>query len=206
MRPTNDRDPRHRSPTPVAGSNLSSSPYLSQSQDSLNSAHMPSTSSRSDMFIPMLHVRRDLHHKMGRPASSSATVTSGLVDHRTPNFLSSIPLRKRPIGPDGEPYLPSLSRSIGLYGLHRNHPLLKPPEELMLPPIISPDAAAVAATPNHEAMSMPAPGSLPQLMGSPPLISPPQPATNVQQQPQQPTAAPPPPKRTGFSIEDIMRR
>jgi odd-skipped len=202
MRPTNDRDPRHRSPTPVAGSNLPSSQF----QDSLNSAHMPSTAARSEMFIPMLHVRRDLHHKMsatGRPPSSSSTVTSGLVDHRTPNFLSSIPLRKRPIGPDGEPYLPGLSRSIGLYGLHRNHSLLKPPEELMLPPIISPDSAAT----NHDAMAMPAPGSLPQLMGSPPLNSPPQPATNVQQQPQPATgAAPPPPKRTGFSIEDIMRR
>jgi odd-skipped len=212
MRPNNgyDRDPRHRSPTP--GSNLSSSQYLSQSQDSLNSAHMQQTSGRSDMFIPMLHVRRDLHHKMGvsgRPSSSlsSSTVTSsGLMDHPTPNFLSSIPLRKRPIGPDGEPYLPSLSRNIGLYGLHRNHPLLKPPEDLMMPPMISPDVA----NSNHEALpmrsSVTTPGALPQLMGSPPLISPPQAPTSSSstQQPAASVAAPP--KRTGFSIEDIMRR
>lgn len=190
MRPNNsyERDPRHRSPTP---SNLSTSQYLSQSQDSLNSVHMQTASSRSDMFLPMLHVRRDLHQKMSN--RSTATVTSGLIDHPTPNFLSSIPLRKRPIGPDGEPYLPSLSRNIGLYGLHRNHPLLKPPEELMLPPVISPDAA----NSNHEALPIRSNGNLPQLMGSPPLVSPP---TTSQQQP---TA---PPKRTGFSIEDIMRR
>lgn len=182
MRPMNSYEPRHRSPTP----NLSSSQYLSQSQDSLNSAHMQSASSRSDMFLPMLHVRRDLHHKAGVSSRSTAsTVTSGLMDHPTPNFLSSIPLRKRPIGPDGEPYLPSLSRNIGLYGLHRNHPLLKPPEELMMPP---PEAA-----------------SLPQLMGSPPLISPPQAATPHVAPSTSATAAAPP-KRTGFSIEDIMRR
>lgn len=214
MRPSNiyDRDPRHRSPTPVGATNLSSSQYLAQSQDSLNSAHMQSTSSRSDMFIPMLHVRRDLHHKISSSnRTTSATVTSGLIDHRTPNFLSSIPLRKRPIGPDGEPYLPSLARNIGLYGLHRNHPLLKPPDELMMPPTISPDVANTS----HEQMSMhssaPTAGNLPQLMGSPPLISPPQAsashvtnATSAQLQQQSPAAAQP--KRTGFSIEDIMRR
>lgn len=201
MRPNNsyERDPRHRSPTPVGASNLSTSQYLSQSQDSLNSAHMQSASSRSDMFIPMLHVRRDLHHKMGRPTTS--TVTSGLMDHPTPNFLSSIPLRKRPIGPDGEPYLPSLSRNIGLYGLHRNHPLLKPPEELMMPPVVPPEVV----NSNHEPLPMHPPGNLPvtQLMGSPPLTSPPQAPTAIQQ-PQSAAAAAP--KRTGFSIEDIMRR
>jgi odd-skipped len=197
MRPNNgyDRDPRHRSPTP---SNLSSSQYLSQSQDSLNSAHMQSTSSRSDMFLPMLHVRRDLHHKMSNRLIAS-TVTSGgnggVMDHPTPNFLSSIPLRKRPIGPDGEPYLPSISRNIGIYGLHRNHPLLKPPEELMMPPVISPDAASSS----HETLSMHS-----SLMGSPPLVSPPQAPTTSQQQIAPAAAAPP--KRTGFSIEDIMRR
>jgi odd-skipped len=198
MRPNNgyERDPRHRSPTP---SNLASSQYLSQSQDSLNSAHMQSTSSRSDMFLPMLHVRRDLHHKMSN-RSTPSTVTSGLMEHPTPNFLSSIPLRKRPIGPDGEPYLPSISRNIGLYGLHRNHPLLKPPDELMLPPVISPDAG----NSNHESLPMHTNGNLPQLMGSPPLVSPPQASTSSQQQPAAGNAAPP--KRTGFSIEDIMRR
>lgn len=189
MRPNgNDRDPRHRSPTP---SNLPSSQYHSHSQDSLNSAHMQA--SRVDMFLPMLHVRRDLHHKMSNRLTPS-TVTSGLMEHPTPNFLSSIPLRKRPIGPDGEPYLPSLSRNIGLYGLHKNHPLLKPPDELMLPPVISPDA---------EAMPVHSSGNLPQLMGSPPLVSPSQVPTTSQQQSSPVVAAP---KRTGFSIEDIMRR
>jgi odd-skipped len=187
MRPNNgyDRDPRHRSPTP---SNLSSSQYHSQSQDSLNSAQMQ-LSSRVDMFLPTLHVRRDLHHKMSNRLTSS-TVTSGLIDHPTPNFLSSIPLRKRPIGSDGEPYLTSLSRNIGLYGLHRNHSLMKPPEELMMPPDV-------------DAMPIHSNGRLPQLMGSPPLVSPPQ-ASSTSKKPPSPVAAMP--KRTGFSIEDIMRR
>lgn len=199
MRPTNiyDRDPRHRSPTPVGASNLSSSQYISQSQDSLNSAHMQSLAGRAEMFIPMLHVRRDLHHKVGASSRpTSTTVTSALIDHRTPNFLSSIPLRKRPIGPDGEPYLPSLSRTMGMYGLHRNHPMLKPPDELMLPPIVSPDGASSSSTTSAN-------GGLSQLMGSPPLVSPP---PQQQQPPTQPAASAAAPKRTGFSIEDIMRR
>lgn len=215
MRPQNDRDWRHRSPTPSGSSSLASSQYLSQSQDSLNSAHMQSPSSRPDLFVPMLHVRRDLHHKLANRASS--TITSGLMDHPTPNFLSSIPLRKRPIGPDGEPYLPSLSRNMALYGLHRNHPLLKPPEDLMMAPMISPDVA------ND---SMPPPPGAMQMMGSPPLMSPPQgptnltvPSSHVKSSPvnsaaqsssvsqvQLPPHAIPPPRRTGFSIEDIMRR
>lgn len=192
MRPANiyDRDPRHRSPTPVGASNLSTSQYHSHSQESINSAHMQPSSSRSEMFIPMLHVRRDLHHKMGAPSRPTSTATSGLIEQRTPGFLNSIPLRKRPIGPDSEPYLPS--RSINLYGLHRNHQLMKAPEELMMPPIVAPDV---------KSESVVSPGSLPHLMGSPPPISPPQ---TIQQQ--KPATPAPPPKRTGFSIEDIMRR
>lgn len=236
MRPQNsfhDREMRHRSPTPGTSSgNLASSQYLSQSQDSLNSSHMHgnstnSSSSRTDIFMPMLHVRRDLHHKLNRPSS---TITSGLVDHHhhpAPNFLSNIPLRKRPIGPDGEPYLPTISRNISLHGLHRNHPLLKPSEELMMPPIINTDA-------NNEIHTMPS-TALPQIMGSPPpppsassLINSPQMPTNLSVPSphhipppsivniSQPQSTPPsnsaaasaaaPKRSTGFSIEDIMRR
>jgi odd-skipped len=233
MRPqTNDRERRHRSPTPGSlNGNLANSQHLSHSQDSLNSSHMHSTagsSSRTDIFMPMLHVRRDLHHKLNR---ASSTVTSGLVDHH-PNFLSNIPLRKRPIGPDGEPFLPSLSRGIGLYGLHQNHPLLKPTEELLMPPPII--NATDLSTELHS------PPALPQLMSSPPppstpLITSPQMPTNLSvpsshhiatsstsigniPQPQQQQLTPPStaavaaassgaPKRSmGFSIEDIMRR
>ncbi len=213
MRPQNnfyDRESRHRSPTPSTSSgSLASSQYLSQSQDSLNSPHMHansanSSSNRTEIFMPMLHVRRDLHHKLNRPTS---TVTSGLVDHHhpAPNFLSNIPLRKRPIGPDGEPFLPSLSRNISLQGLPRNHPLLKTAEEHLMPPIINSDEI-------H---------ALPQMLGSPPpSINSPQMPTNLtvpsthhippsivnNSQPQQPTSAAPPKRSTGFSIEDIMRR
>jgi odd-skipped len=229
MRPqTNDRERRHRSPTPGSlNGNLASSQHLSHSQDSLNSSHIHAgSSSRTDIFMPMLHVRRDLHHKLNR---ASSTVTSGLVDHH-PNFLSNIPLRKRPIGPDGEPFLPSLSRGIGIYG----HPLLKPTEELLMPPPII-NATDLSA-------ELHSPPALPQLMGSPPpptstpLITSPQMPTNLsvpsshhiatstssignipqpqQQQPtpssQSPSAASvssgTPKRSMGFSIEDIMRR
>lgn len=194
MRPMKGDELRHRSPTP---SNLTTATFSSQSLDSLNSTHIqsPSSSNRSaDMFMPMLHVRRDLHHKIINRPTSSTTVTSRLVDH--PNFLSSIPLRKRPIGPDGEPYLPgSLSRNVGLYGMHRNHPLMKPPDELMMPPMISPNESE---TISHHSTT-PVPTNLTQMMGSPPLISP---STSSSSSSQQQA----PPKRTGFSIEDIMRR
>lgn len=211
MRPQNyyDREIRYRSPTPTSGgsSNLISSQYLSQSQDSLNSAHIYSSNSRSDIFMPMLHVRRDLHHKLNR---SSSTITSGLVDHSTPNFLSSIPLRKRPIGSDGEPYLPSLSRNIGLYNLNRNHPLLKSTEELLVAPSIPSDSSNSNQDAGHSS----------SMMGSPPIISPSQASSTSSSistsstsqttttNPQQPTVpvVAAPPKRTGFSIEDIMRR
>jgi odd-skipped-like protein len=211
MRPQNpyhDREMmmmRQRSPTPSGSGSLISSQYLSQSQDSLNSVHIHPTAaanSRADIFMPMLHVRRDLHHKLNR---SSSTITSGLVDNSAPNFLSSIPLRKRPIGADGEPYLPSLSRNIGLYNLHRNHPLLKSTEvELLVPPIItSPDSNQDS---HHSS-------PLPQLIGSPPILSSSSnhSASSVGSSNQAPStsngnASAAPPKRTGFSIEDIMRR
>ncbi|CRK87149.1 CLUMA_CG000958, isoform A [Clunio marinus] len=197
MRPTNsyDRDPRHRSPTP--GTNGVSLQY----QESLNSNHIQTTPSRSDMFMPMLHVRRDLHHKMGA-SNRTSTVTSGLIDHPTSNFLSSIPLRKRLIGSDGEPYLPSLSRNIGLYGLQRNLPQMKPSEDVMMPQILSPEVGNL----NHEPLplhSSGVPGNLPQLIGSPSQP----PATQVSSPSlQQQSTTTIQPKRTGFSIEDIMRR
>jgi odd-skipped len=193
MRPMKGDEPRHRSPTP---SNLSITNNTYSPQDSLNSTHIQASSSSSssssrsaDIFMPMLHVRRDLHHKIIN-RSQSATVTSRL-DH--PNFLSSIPLRKRPIGPDGEPYLPSLSRNLGLYGMHRSHPMMKPPDELMM---LSPTENDTIS--HHSTTPVPPTNNLPQMMGSPPLISPSTSSSSQQQQA--------PPKRTGFSIEDIMRR
>uniref|UniRef100_A0A182W6U5 Uncharacterized protein n=1 Tax=Anopheles minimus TaxID=112268 RepID=A0A182W6U5_9DIPT len=76
-----------------------------------------------DVFVPMLHVRRDLHHKMGLIGRASATITSGssgsLLDNGG-NFLSHIPLRKRAMGPDGEPH-PIMARSLHLPPNARTH-------------------------------------------------------------------------------------
>jgi odd-skipped-like protein len=205
MRPQNSYDhyQRHRSPTPSGssstnGSNLATSQYLSQSQDSLNTLQIhPSSSGRADIFLPMLHVRRDLHHKLNRPSS---TITSSLVDNSIPNFLSSIPLRKRPIGADGEPYLPNLPRNIALYNMHRNHPLMKPPEDLIISPIIAPDPQLDSIPPQQQQQIIGSPTLSTQSSSS--LSSPGNVAKNQAQQ-QQSNG---PPKRTGFSIEDIMRR
>jgi odd-skipped-like protein len=183
MRPQNAYYDRCRSPSGL----LSSPQFLSQSQDSLNSAHIQAAAAangRGDIFMPMLHVRRDLHHKLNR--SSTVTSSGALVDNSAPSFLSSIPLRKRPIGADGEPYLPSLSRNIGLYNLHRNHPLLKPSEELLVPPIINSPSDS-----NQEHI------------GSPPALSS---SSNHSASSAGSSGNAAPPKRTGFSIEDIMRR
>uniref|UniRef100_A0A182INL6 C2H2-type domain-containing protein n=1 Tax=Anopheles atroparvus TaxID=41427 RepID=A0A182INL6_ANOAO len=66
----------------------------------------------ADVFVPMLHVRRDLHHKMGLIGRASATITSGgLMDSPGGGFLSHIPLRKRAMGPDGEPH-PIMARGL----------------------------------------------------------------------------------------------
>uniref|UniRef100_A0A182KA25 Uncharacterized protein n=1 Tax=Anopheles christyi TaxID=43041 RepID=A0A182KA25_9DIPT len=86
------------------------------------SAHAP------DVFVPMLHVRRDLHHKMGLIGRASATITSGSVGgllEAGGSFLSHIPLRKRAMGPDGEPH-PIMARSLhlplgGSRGHHKSH-------------------------------------------------------------------------------------
>ncbi|GAB0091355.1 hypothetical protein DMENIID0001_061890 [Sergentomyia squamirostris] len=137
--------------------------------------NIPRQQPKPEPYVPMLHVRRDLHHK-----PPTATITSGLLDPGAA-FLGHIPLRKRPLGPDGEP-IPLLPPRHMLNPHHMGHPLsmprhtqlLKPPEELLLPPpVVAPDP--------------PAP---------PPAAAPPPP----------PQAIPAPPRITGFSIEDIMRR
>lgn len=197
-----------------------------------------------DVFVPMLHVRRDLHHKIGSMSRISSTMTSGLLEPG-PSFLSSIPLRKRPIGLDGEPH-PILGRNLisshhlGHNLLHRQQQLMKPPDDLLLPPILSPD-------PTHEALRSPAISTQPQSVAtalapspassgssqssqlqSPPLLPPiismpsqisgssssilsPSGSTSskslsIAASLPAPAVAPPAPRKTGFSIEDIMRR
>lgn len=221
MRPPNHYEREYnlmQSPLSLTSNSLTAGQYQDTSSTHMHPPSSHSTSSRSEIFVPMLHVRRDLHHKLGA-AGRTSTVTSGLLDHHphhpTPNFLSSVPLRKRPIGPDGEPHLPMIGRNM-IYSLHRNHPLLKPPEDLMMPQIVSP--TEMSSTSHDQLMHSTIPSQPPAvLLGSPnPLISPvpsshQAPAQVAQVQavpipPPAPAAAPTPPRRTGFSIEDIMRR
>ena len=205
-----------------------------------NADDQPQTSSQgvllgqqNDMFMPTLHVRRDLHHKMNI-LSRSSTITSGLMEPGA-SYLSSIPIRKRPIGPDGEPH-PIISRNIisshimapGL-GLRHHHQLLKPPDELIKPSLPPPDTNTPLLSPaSSTSSSMMSPRSH---ISSPSLQLPPPPQATVPpvpinlanlsniptnlvlpnglppgQQPQQPNPTQSTPRKTGFSIEDIMRR
>lgn len=67
-------------------------------QRSVSSLHdqsyQPDSAEQTQPVPPMLHVRRDLHQRAVR-ASSTMLESS---------YINSIPIRKRPIGLDGEPY------------------------------------------------------------------------------------------------------
>lgn len=155
-------------------------------QFSMSQSQQHSSKQLHDNFLPMLHVRRDLHHK-NPLAGPSSTMTSGVLEPG-PSFLGSIPFRKRPIGPDGQPqFLGTLGRSINPHighnlGVPRPISLLGPSDDLLInqpqPPIIPLDE--------------------PLALQAPPVIVVPQP----QQAPPPPA---PPQRKTGFTIEDIMR-
>ncbi len=206
-----------------------------------------------DAFVPMLHVRRDLHHKNPSSPTSNPSASTPLLEPG-PSFLSSIPIRKRPIGIDGEPHL-MLGRQF-TNAQSTGHPLNlsgqsnlqnKPMDEMIQPPLISTEksrdllSASMPPIPppippilSHinqmPSIGLPAPGigipsqqqqqqqqqqqlllmpsTMPQ---NPPTMERLKPSSQLGNQlPQanqlQPPQPAPPPKRTGFSIEDIMRR
>ncbi|XP_058453151.1 protein bowel [Malaya genurostris] len=216
-----------------------------------------------DMFIPMLHVRRDLHHKMGLLGRASSTITSGLMESGGP-FFGSIPLRKRAMGPDGEAH-PIMGRNLMSSHLspammnqrplmkptddphkptahpppdapHESVPMMSPTSPLLSPHLSSPSLPlqlpppppnqvpinlvnlppSVAKSPPNpvHCPSSSQPSTTVQVAQSSPAIVPspsslsntPQPPTASVLQPQQPPPPPPPSRKTGFSIEDIMRR
>ena len=210
MRPQNYYE-RDYKMSPLVQSTLAAHQFLSQSQESLMQPISSSGSSRSDAFVPMLHVRRDLHQKIGNRAPS--TVTSGqniTLESQVPNFLSTIPLRKRPIGGDGESSThPIMVRNM-IYGIHqRQNCLMKAPDELNLVPSMNSSSTEAQIEPPTIGQS-----GLPVILGSP-LLMPqqhcltPAPVPSSQQAPssnQPSSVAPAPSKRTGFSIDDIMRR
>ncbi|XP_055838093.1 protein bowel [Episyrphus balteatus] len=192
------------------------------------SIHSPSSHKPPEPYIPMLHVRRDLHHhkNSSTPPVNTDTLSSHSALDSMPSFLGSIPIRKRPIGLDGEPHLRSpqfTSHSHMAINMSRqNHPLMKPPKEdiplhdmapptlttkLHHPPILHP------ATVTSQILIEPGPPPEMSMHVSPapsgPLAPPSAPGPPPPQQvPRAPNHQPPqpPPRRTGFSIEDIMRR
>lgn len=136
------------------------------------------SSKAGDPFMPMLHVRRDLHHKEPTQLRSE-TATS---------YTESMPFRKR--------------NAAGF---------LRDPSEYMSVPRQAPlnlSNHASESTSEKNATNYSADQKMDETRVSTPSISAPiaMPA-NVIQPPAQLQQAPPPPRRrTGFSIEDIMRR
>lgn len=202
-----------------------------------------------DSFVPMLHVRRDLHHKNPSSPPSNSSSSTPLLEPG-PGFLSSIPIRKRPIGIDGEPHL-MISRPFANHSSSQSlgHPLNlsgqpslqnKQLEDLLpqpsipkensrdllpasippvptvppIPPILnhmnqmpsiglSVPGNSIGIAPQQQQLLL-MPPTMPQNQSSMEMLKQPSQQTKQLQAPQPPVA--PPPKRTGFSIEDIMRR
>lgn len=239
MRPSNERD--YIRATTMQHHNFK----LNQAA----AAAAAAAASGSDSYVPLLHVRRDLHHKhpslssLGA-AAASATVTSGILEPG-PSFLGSMPFRKRPLPSDDGPPRSMIDRYASHGGHIRHHNLagmariLNHPGDIIMPPILGgeppieplalnqiiPKASPLSTLPTPSVQSnqvstlsppshsqpsaLPLP--TPSVVGGGPVQQPPStsapqhpPPTQQQQQHLQPQ--PPPPRRTGFTIEDIMRR
>lgn len=219
----------------------------------------------AESFVPMLHVRRDLHHKnpssspgsSGLPAQPTpSTVTSATASasnsssmEAPPNFLGSMPIRKRPMGLDGELH-PIMRRPFGNghhqqhhhhvnHHQHIGHPLnlsgqhqlLKTvADDLMTQPSLKSEppqvkqgsmlrASAVQLAPPLVIGTPVTPSAILQPKIVPHALTLSSPLSHKQQQQHLPSLPPAPslqppaqippavaPRRTGFSIEDIMRR
>lgn len=185
-----------------------------------------------ESYLPTLHVRRDLHHKGSMPPTISATtstVTKTVISlDQTPNFLGSMPFRKR--------------SSAGFIRDQRevaytNHHLLQQQQqqEKMNPLNLSSSSNHHQPTSHHLGKSCSEQRHILKSSDSMPLHSPsqsseePPPAlvvatapsvlnhqaqssaqSQTNRQPARPSTAAgaqqQPRRRTGFSIEDIMRR
>ncbi|KAH8355814.1 hypothetical protein KR200_007247 [Drosophila serrata] len=167
-----------------------------------------------DPYLPILHVRRDLHHKslnLSKAAPPPPTPPSISIQPETskppnqplhspheamPSFLGSIPMRKR-ILPPPPPTLDLMDPQHH----HHHHPGLGGPRTFVDNPGIY--ALNMSRHPPRQLLGKPPPSTetncekgagAPPGPGAPPVAVP----------PIAPQAAPP--RRTGFSIEDIMRR
>lgn len=178
--------------------------YASNEQQITATSSLTSTPQSSpDIFIPTLHVRRDLHQKLQQNSNSSNTTPSASTTRITStmleaNYINSIPIRKRPIGLDGEPH-PIMPRNLISTHLHLNQSLEALRQSKLMEetkdkqePSTSSSKSSSTNIPNN---GCPIPGT---------SIIPPSGTTKVIQAS---SGHPPnPPKKTGFSIEDIMRR
>ncbi|XP_030556554.1 protein bowel [Drosophila novamexicana] len=181
-----------------------------------------------DPYLPMLHVRRDLHHKTlnlsktspSTPPSivtSSSSSSSGSTEparppsqplhsphEALPSFLGSIPVRKR-ILPPPPPLVELVDHqrtyleNSGIYALNMSR---HPPRQLMC----KPPATETCAPPDKGAPRPPAPPAAVAVPGAAPPPTPTAVAAAATPPSAAPAPAPAPPRRTGFSIEDIMRR
>lgn len=180
MRPTKGDEFRNRSPTPTDSMCLSS-----QDSHICNATSQHQFSKAPSPNLPMLHVRRDLHHKTIN-RSITSTITSKLVDH--PNLMNSIPIRKRPIELDSDSFSPSLSRNVELYHLNRKLSLKATDDQQIMSCNLVNSSDSLPIKPN--------------VMASAPTSTTTQAKSFSSHQIQQSAPA----RRTGFSIEDIMRK
>lgn len=185
MRPMKGDEFRNRSPTPTHDHPCRSMSMSSQESHSPSALMQLQFSKTPSPNLPMLHVRRDLHHKAIN-RSISSTITSKLGDHTS--FLNSIPIRKRPLEmTDSDSFSPPLSRNIDMFSFNRK--LLTKSNEI---------AANTISTQPSETI----------IKSNLVTATPPPPSTMAPTQsftpPHNSNAAPA--KRTGFSIEDIMRK
>lgn len=195
-------------------------------------AFLKSYPHQSDSYLPMLHVRRDLHHKpsLAIPPPAPSTVTNETLEPG-PSFLSN--MRKRHFGPDGNthPIMGRYGPGIGGNNFIARHNLLKQSDDVMMAPIIPPPIDTSANDHSHTPhVSHPNPIKSPTSTSSsnsstinnhqptassstssaymqPTEILIPSPPVQLNIPPAAPPPIqPPPPRRTGFTIEDIMRR
>lgn len=166
----------------------SSIKYATNNEQATSSSSLTSTPQSSpDIFIPTLHVRRDLHQKLQQQQNTTAAatntprITSTMLEA---NYINSIPIRKRPIGLDGEPH-PIMPRNLISTHLHLNQSL----EALRQSKLMEEAKEETSSSTTN----IPIPGT---------SIIPPSGTSVVVTKGHTSN----PPKKTGFSIEDIMRR
>lgn len=217
---------------PNSAVNVSEFAAVSNQHSATNaSAKLPS----AEPYMPLLHVRRDLHQKSARVLDAISTVDkqpppSMLNDDGTIIYTGTMPFRKRTSnGFIRDPHLGMLNPAsylskastsatahmvnpLNLSGTHTLADKSSGNDKHMTPLDVNAAASLAgkikAESPASTAQSSstvsigPSLSSLvqPQLIQSKQQAAPPA-AAALPQPPQ-----PPPPRRTGFSIEDIMRR